>query len=347
MLFLALLLHAHEIGTSRVNAAFRPDTYAIEIVTDATALVEKLEAAQGRPPASVTDASELLRLLRASDAAFRKKVSLRFDGVDAPADIAFAVTPSVDTNAPPAAAIRLTGRIPQGAQKFTWNYGWTYASYAFTARGNVQWLEGGSQSKPQSLTDVVVAPSFFETAGRYLTLGFTHIMPLGLDHMLFVLGIYLLNHRWRSVLLQVSAFTLAHSITLGLSMYGLVSVSPGIVEPMIAISIAYVAIENLFLRELKPWRIVLVFAFGLLHGLGFAGVLSEIGLPRGEFLTALLAFNVGVEGGQLAVIGVAFLLFGWRYAERDWYRGRIAIPASLMIAAAAVYWTYERLVLPA
>ena len=118
---------------------------------------------------------------------------------------------------------------------------------------------------------------------RYLTLGFTHIVPHGLDHMLFVLGIYLLSRRARSVLCQVSAFTVAHSITLGLSMYGVVSVSPRIVEPMIAISIAYVAIENLFLSELKSWRVVLVFAFGLLHGMGFAGALKDLGLPRSEF----------------------------------------------------------------
>ena len=343
MLVFALLLQAHEIGTSRVTAQFRPDVYTIEIVTDGTALVEKLEAAAGRPPVSVTDAAELLRALRASDSLFRKKLSLRFDGAAAvEPEIEYTVVPALDANSAPAATIRLTGKIPDGARRFTWNYGWTYASYAFTARSQTQWLEGGAQSKSVSLTDVIVTPSFFETASRYSVLGFTHIVPLGLDHMLFVLGIYLLNHRWRPVLLQVSAFTIAHSITLGLSMYGLVSVSPRIVEPMIALSIAYVAIENLFLKDLKPWRIVLVFAFGLLHGLGFAGVLSEVGLPRDEFLTALVTFNIGVEGGQLAVIAAAFLLFGWRYADRDWYRGRIAIPASLMIAAAAVYWTIER-----
>ena len=121
--------------------------------------------------------------------------------------------------------------------------------------------------------------------------------------MLFVLGIYLLSGRARSVLWQVSAFTVAHSITLGLSMYGVVAVSPRIVEPMIALSIAYVAIENIFLSELKSWRVALVFAFGLLHGMGFAGALKELGLPRSEFVTALLTFNVGVEAGQLAVIG--------------------------------------------
>ena len=161
--------------------------------------------------------------------------------------------------------------------------------------------------------------------------------------MLFVLGIYLLSGRARSVLWQVSAFTVAHSITLGLSMYGVVAVSPRIVEPLIALSIAYVAIENIFLSELKSWRVVLVFAFGLLHGMGFAGALKELGLPRSEFVTALLTFNVGVEAGQLAVIGAAFLLVGWHWADRAWYRSRIVVPASALIACTAVYWTIARL----
>ena len=128
--------------------------------------------------------------------------------------------------------------------------------------------------------------------------------------MLFVLGIYLLSGRAARVLWQVSAFTVAHSITLGLSMYGVITVSPAIVEPLIALSIAYVAVENIFVSELKSWRVALVFAFGLLHGMGFAGVLQELGLPRSEFVTALLTFNLGVEAGQLAVIGAAFLLVG-------------------------------------
>ena len=112
-----------------------------------------------------------------------------------------------------------------------------------------------------------------------------HILPKGLDHILFVLGIFLLSPRWKTMLLQVTAFTVAHSITLGLSIYGIVSLPSRIVEPLIALSIAYVAIENLLTRELKPWRLALVFMFGLLHGLGFAGVLRELGLPREEFLT--------------------------------------------------------------
>jgi len=178
---------------------------------------------------------------------------------------------------------------------------------------------------------------------RYLALGFTHIVPYGLDHMLFVLGIFLLSRRLKQVLAQVSAFTIAHSITLALSIYGIVSVSPRVVEPLIAVSIAYVAIENIFISELKPWRVGLVFAFGLLHGMGFAGALKELGLPRSEFVTALVTFNVGVESGQLAVIGAAFLLVGWYCGTRQWYRRLVVVPASALIALTAVYWTFERL----
>jgi hypothetical protein len=121
-------------------------------------------------------------------------------------------------------------------------------------------------------------------------------------------------------------------------------VSPRIVEPLIALSIAYVAIENVFLSELKSWRVALVFAFGLLHGMGFAGALQDLGLPRSEFVTALVTFNIGVEVGQLAVIAAAFLMVGWQYSQRTWYRPRIAIPASAMIACVAVYWTVGRIV---
>jgi hydrogenase/urease accessory protein HupE len=349
MIALLLLLQAHEIGTSRVTAQFAPDrTYAIEIVTDATALVEKMEASAGRAPIGIVDPARLSRILRESEDLFRKKILVRFDETAVRPALEYSVAPAIDASSAPAATIRLTGTIPEGAERFSWSFGWTYATYSMTVRKagapEVLWLEGDQRSKPLALAEVTLPPSSAATIWRYLALGFTHIVPLGLDHMLFVLGIYLLNNRPRAVLLQVSAFTVAHSITLGLSMYGAVNVSPRIVEPMIAISIAYVAIENMFLKELKPWRIVLVFAFGLLHGLGFAGALREVGMPRAEFLTALLTFNIGVEAGQLSVIAAAFLLFGWQYSQRDWYRRRIVVPLSLLIAMAAVYWTVERII---
>ena len=110
------------------------------------------------------------------------------------------------------------------------------------------------------------------------------------------------------MLWQISAFTVAHSITLGLALYGLVSLPPRVVEPLIAVSIAYVAIENLCASRLKPWRVALVFGFGLLHGMGFAGALRELGMPRSEFLMGLLTFNAGVEAGQLTIVALASLL---------------------------------------
>ena len=187
---------------------------------------------------------------------------------------------------------RLTGSMPRDATRLRWLYGLVADPYPLEIRqpdgsSTVEWIEGTNWSDVIDLSKSFTRPTRLEIARQYLWLGYTHILPKGLDHILFVLGIFLLSPRWKTMLLQVTAFTVAHSITLGLSIYGIVSLPSRIVEPLIALSIAYVAIENLLTRELKPWRLALVFMFGLLHGLGFAGVLRELGLPREEFLTAL------------------------------------------------------------
>jgi hydrogenase/urease accessory protein HupE len=318
-------------------------------VTDAAALADKLEASAGGSPTTDVRAAALQSLLASFDGTFRQRVKVTFDGSEARPAIAYSVVPGTGDASASVATIRLTGPIPPGARQFTWTYAWTFASYAMVIRNAASdnpasdWLEGGQRSAPFALALPAPTVDRLGTAWRYLALGFTHIVPHGLDHMLFVLGIYLLSHRARSVLLQVSAFTVAHSITLGLSLYGVVAVSSRIVEPLIALSIAYVAIENVLLSELRSWRVALVFAFGLLHGMGFAGALKELGLPRSEFLTALLTFNVGVEAGQLAVMGAAFMLVGWHCAHRAWYRSRVVVPVSALIASTAVFWTVERL----
>ena len=206
-----------------------------------------------------------------------------------------------------------------------------------------QWVVGGASSAPVSLAAPLPEPTRAEIGWQYFVLGYTHILPNGFDHVLFVVGIFLLTSRWRSIVAQVSTFTVAHSITLALTMYGIVSLPAKVVEPMIALSIAYVAIENLLVTELKPWRLALVFSFGLLHGMGFAGVLRDLGLPRPAFLTALLTFNVGVEAGQLSVIAIAFALCAyWQQRNRIAYRRFIVVPASLAIAVTGVVWTVQR-----
>lgn len=185
-------------------------------------------------------------------------------------------------------------------------------------------------------------PSWVSSFGGYLKMGFLHILPEGLDHILFVLGLFLLSTKTKDLLKQITAFTVAHSLTLGLSLYGVVRLPSSIIEPIIAISIAFIAIENIFTTEMKAWRPLVVFGFGLVHGLGFAGALQDAGLAKANFLTALLGFNLGVEGGQLAVVAGAFLLVGW-FRSNQRYRRFVTIPASMAIATMAIVWTFERI----
>lgn len=255
---------------------------------------------------------------------------------------------------PPTIAVRLHGLVPRGATTVTWRYDLARASYAFIMKSadddpeRVVWLEGGEASPAIAFaSDRNAAPSRTSLAWTYLQLGFTHILPGGIDHILFVLGLFLLSRRLRPMLWQVSAFTLAHSITLGLAMYGVVSLPSAVVEPLIALSIVYVAFENVWSSELKRSRIVLVFVFGLLHGLGFAGVLRELALPPSEFLTGLLSFNVGVEAGQLTVIALASLLVARWTVNPHRYRQFVVIPASVLIALVGVFWTVTRVLPPA
>lgn len=182
-----------------------------------------------------------------------------------------------------------------------------------------------------------------EVLGIYLQLGYTHILPLGLDHILFVLSLFLLNPKLKPILWQATAFTVAHTITLGLAMYGVIKPPANIVEPIIALSIMYVALENVFSNKLRVSRIGIVFLFGLIHGMGFASALTSLGLPKNAYLESLLMFNLGVELGQITVILSAFLLLGLPFGKKTYYRKRIVIPVSIIIAAIALYWTVERI----
>jgi hydrogenase/urease accessory protein HupE len=342
---------AHEMGTTRVSmVVIDHDHYAIEVVTDAATLLEKLESVSDTAgPTPTRDPAELRRRLERLESTFLRRVTIALDGTPAPPVVSWRVSDPSSPGAAPTVTVRLTGNLRDDVRQLTWAYSWTFTSYAFSARrgpsdaGTTEWLEGGQRSAPVPLHTAAAPDSRLKLAGRYIALGFSHILPKGTDHVLFVLGIFLLTRRARPILMQVTAFTAAHSISLALSMYGLVTLPSSIVEPAIALSIAYIAIENVVVVDLKPWRYALVFVFGLLHGLGFAGVLKEIGLPRAQYLTALLGFNAGVELGQLTVIGVAFLTVGYWFRDRVWYRSRIVLPASACIALLGIYWTLERL----
>ena len=176
----------------------------------------------------------------------------------------------------------------------------------------------------------------------FVKAGFEHIIPQGLDHILFVLGLFFSCITFRSLLWQVTAFTVAHSITLVLAAQGLVQLRGDIVEIIIALSIVWIAVENCLYKETSKWRYLVVFSFGLLHGLGFAALLTQYGLPKENFISLLLAFNIGVEFGQLAVLVIAFLLIKL-VLRKNWYSNQIKIPASIIIALVGLFWFVERI----
>ncbi len=203
------------------------------------------------------------------------------------------------------------------------------------------YLTQGNLSAPMPRSQTARQP-WLTAFAEYVRIGFVHIIPKGLDHILFVLGLFFFSRHLRPLLFQVSAFTVAHTVALALATLGIVQVSPSVVEPLIAASIVYVAVENILWTELRPWRTAVVFGFGLLHGLGFAAVLGNIGLDPGRFATGLIGFNVGVELGQLAVIASAFLTVGLWFGREPWYRAVIARPISLGIAIVGGFWFIQR-----
>ncbi len=251
-----------------------------------------------------------------------------------------------DTEFPRSSILTLVGELPDSAT--TVSFGWDRKFGTIVLRQNgvedgyTGYLSGG-QTSPEISVSGGAKLSGWQVFMQYIPIGFEHILPLGVDHILFVLGVFFLSIHLRPLLWQISAFTLAHTVTLALGATGMVNVPSSIVEPLIAASIAYIAIENIFASGVSKWRPLVIFGFGLLHGLGFASVLGEIGLPEDEFFTALISFNIGVELGQLTVIALAFLAVGVWFRDKPWYHRRIATPISLVIASIGIYWFFERI----
>jgi hydrogenase/urease accessory protein HupE len=215
----------------------------------------------------------------------------------------------------------------------------------------VFWLDGQSrvytltsaQSKVQLYGSAEDQRGMGELAQAYTVLGIEHILT-GYDHLMFVLALLFLVGFNRRLLFTITAFTLAHSLTLALSALGWLTLRSPPVEATIALSIMLVAGEALHQRTTlsRRWPALVAFLFGLVHGLGFAGALKEIGLPHKHLSTALLTFNVGVELGQLLVVGVAFLAY--RLLSRQPRLVLSRAPALYAIGSVAAYWSISRIV---
>lgn len=293
------------------------------------------------------DPDALRPLIEAKLDGYLDGIDLKFDGVRVRPSLAAIKIPEVgDVALSRATILRLNGTVPPRANTLTLRYAARFGACVLRVgagdRLDAVWLKNGVPSAPYILGKGFDQRTLTDVLTEYTWLGFTHILPLGLDHILFVLGLFLLSTRIAPLLIQVTAFSVAHSVTLALSVYGVVSLPPSVVEPLIAASIVYVAVENMLTAKLKPWRPLVVFGFGLLHGLGFAGVLADVGLPPGQFVPALISFNVGVELGQIAVIALAFFAIGLWARGRWWYRSRIVIPASAAVAAVGLIWMMQR-----
>ena len=352
---------AHPLTFTATELVLRADgTFQVDMVCDLDALA--LGAAQD------TDDAELVATLRSLSTVefddrvqrlrrlFERRVRIRFDGQATSFAVAFPDygTPKTESAERPTVLgliARLTGLIPSEATNVEF-----FASRSFSevhlsvidersGVANLAVLERGARSDPFDLTGTTPNSRRAEVAYQYLRLGFTHIVPRGADHVLFVLGLFLLSTRLKPLVWQITSFTVAHALTLALATLGFVTFPSRTVETLIAVSIVYVAIENLLTKRLTRWRPIVVFAFGLLHGLGFAGVLSDLGLPQDDRVLILAVFNVGIEVGQLATLGAAFLVIGW-WRDQWWYRSRVVIPASILIAISGGILTVQRLSTP-
>ena len=257
------------------------------------------------------------------------------------------------TKVPRISVIHLYGQADRASSDLRWYYPLRFGDHATRVRqvdeanelwhwSDHQWIKKDVYTEPYPLDEIFTRQPWWRVLQSYTVAGFQHILPIGLDHILFVLGIFLLSGRVKPLLWQVTMFTIAHSITLSLAMLGWFSVAPAIVEPLVALSIAYVAVENILRPVLHVSRLWIVFGFGLLHGLGFASMLSDFGMPRDHFALALISFNIGIELGQIAIILIAFLALAVWFRNSAIYRQMVVIPLSIVISAVGLFWFWDR-----
>ncbi|MEJ2309853.1 MAG: HupE/UreJ family protein [Gammaproteobacteria bacterium] len=361
LLLASSLLQAHKLSPSIIDVTFgeeRDFSIGMEVNLEAVlaGIGPEHEETSASPRAGEYDRlrqmppAELEAVFRAFLPRFLDGVELVFD--DRRTGLAFegVSIPEVgDTRLVRRSHLRFSGLYPADAASFRLAFGRAFGNAVLRIHAPelqeavTHWLTDGRMSPAFAVERPQAALSTGETITQYTMLGFTHILPLGLDHILFVLGLFLLSIHLRPVLWQVTAFTLAHTITLALTILGYIALPDSIVEPLIAASIVYIGLENILTQEIHWHRVIVIFLFGLLHGMGFAGVLHELGLPEGQLATALISFNVGVELGQIAVILLAFLAIGVWFRNKPWYRRFVVIPFSLLIALVGFYWFIERL----
>lgn len=354
--------HAHQVDTVELEFLQEDGKWKLEGLLDIAYMLPESRGVEGAPPlfrVDVMDAQPTLhkRIVKEAEATMRKLLKLSFNGKEIPWEIRFPDFEKEPLELPPEEGgwalmkVEITTDARPGPGKFTasWHDDQQSELIIIVEEDGEIGLFPISSGMSETLLKVeageTTAPPATPTrttqAENWIISGYRHVIPLGLDHLLFILGLFLLAPRWKPLMGQSLIFTLAHSITLALCIFGIISLPSRLVEILIAASIAWIGIENLLLREMKPSRLFLVFGFGLLHGMGFASVLKEkLGNLTGKQLALpLLGFNLGVELAQITVLAVAFLIL---LPLRKWTRNFQTV-GSIFVALAGLFWMFERI----
>jgi hypothetical protein len=346
---LATSVRAHQVGLSRGTYELDGATISAEIVFARGELRDLVPGLDGDGDGAVSD-GELARGA-ALQSAIVDRVLLLADDRACPGTFDRAALVEEDgaavfaTYRCPAAPANLTLRLPLLEQAST-----GHRHIALVARAGsgpadslADWiLHARSPQASVTLSGAPEAPPPPPPTGEYFALGVEHIL-IGIDHLVFLLGLVLVGGRWRSLLAVITAFTLGHSLSLALATLNIWTPSGGWVEPAIAASIAYVGVENFFVKDAADrWRITL--PFGFIHGFGFAGALGDIGVPQDNVGLALFLFNLGVEAGQLAVLVVLLPLLAL-LRRNSLFRAHGTRAISFAVVLAGVMWFVERTVL--
>ena len=351
-------LKAHEMSPSILDITLNPNTVELKIRFSVEAMLAEVDLSEINDTNLSKNAEkyeelrsftpeQIKNIFNDNWLEFKKNITLNQSGRGVTLNYRDLTVPDVgNTELTRISSLVLEGKIQNNEPVvFSWNsnlgpivvrqLGVENGLTQFLADGDASDLIffGGSLQKNKIITFI-----------DYIFVGFEHIIPKGWDHIVFVLGLFFFSSKLNPLIWQISAFTLAHTVTLALGSLGYIRIVPELVEPLIALSIVYISFENIFTRNFSKWRPLVIFTFGLLHGLGFASVLGEFGLPTEFFIPALLGFNVGVEFGQLTVVLLAFVLLGYWFNQKNYYTSSIAQPISAIIGLVGAFWFIERVI---
>lgn len=325
---------AHQVGISRGEYRLEDSSLRAELVFARQELLGLVPALDGNQDGTLAEA-ELVSGREAIQSLLRTGVSVRADGGACTGALlgtrlveedGVALETRFTCERTPSRAsvdLALLRELPHGHRHLAHVASGHGSEDAVLLRGATT-LEVGASAAARS-----------SVVGSLLWMGVVHILS-GLDHLVFLFGLILVGGRLRGLLTTITAFTVAHSLTIALAVLGVWAPSPSFVEPAIALSVAYVGFENFFVKNANR-RWLITFPFGLVHGFGFAGALGELQVPRAQLIPALVSFNLGVEVGQLAVLAVVLPLLFWA-RQRPWFLTYGVRALSAVVVLLGVGW---------